>query len=103
MTKTQENFARADSTRVVHPLFQTEEGGSTPTSALQLLVVEIKKDTYRDLLRKWHSRLPECGNYQSHTVCYGKSALILAFQIHGSEKIVTEKKSKARHQRFDGS
>ena len=49
---------RADSVRVAHPLFQAERGGSTPTSALQLRVVEIDTALARDLNALWHSRLP---------------------------------------------
>lgn len=48
----------ADSVRVTHPLFQAEEGGSTPTSALQLQIEEIDRYVARDLNAAWHSRLP---------------------------------------------
>jgi hypothetical protein len=47
-----------DSTRVVHPLFQTEDGGSIPTSPLQLHVGRISVDLAIALNAKWHSRLP---------------------------------------------
>ena len=53
----------ADSTREVHPLFQTGDGGSTPTSALRarhLKFEECPKPYAVDLVRKWHSRLPKC-------------------------------------------
>ena len=53
----------ADSTRVVQPLFQTEGGGSTPTSALRarhLEFSECPKSHAVDLVRAWHSRLPKC-------------------------------------------
>lgn len=49
---------RGDSTRVVHPLFQTEDGGSIPTSPLQLHVGRISVDLAIDLNAAWHSRLP---------------------------------------------
>lgn len=49
---------RADSVRVAHPLFQTEGGGSTPTSALQLQFEVTDRQTMQDLNRLWHSRLP---------------------------------------------
>lgn len=56
------NFC-ADSTREVHPLFQTGGGGSTPTSALrarQLAFSECPKPHAVHLVRAWHSRLPKC-------------------------------------------
>jgi hypothetical protein len=48
----------AGSIRVMHPLFQAGQGGSIPTSALQLEIVEISRHLARDLNAKWHSRLP---------------------------------------------
>ncbi len=53
-----------DSIRVVHPLFQEEGGGSSPTSPLQLNITRIhpKKAAARN--RQWHSRLPEIANWQ---------------------------------------
>ena len=47
-----------DSTRVVHPLFQGEDGGSTPTSPLQLNIGQISVNQARDLNALWHSRFP---------------------------------------------
>jgi hypothetical protein len=62
----------ADSVRVTHPLFQAEEGGSTPTSALDLKVVEISRYLARDLNAAWHSRLPvyDTGFCLNSTVSY---------------------------------
>jgi hypothetical protein len=51
----------ADSIRLVHPLFQGEGGGSTPTSALQLRVMRVTHYVARQLNRLWHSRLPRVG------------------------------------------
>lgn len=48
----------ADSTRVVHPLFHGVEGGSTPTSALQLHLGWIDPVLGVELNSMWHSRLP---------------------------------------------
>lgn len=52
-----------DSTRVVHPLFQEEEGGSIPTSTLQASELTFEPcpaiHAVR-LVREWHSRLPNC-------------------------------------------
>jgi hypothetical protein len=64
-------FGRADSARVTHPLFQAEEGGSTPTSALQLLFGVCSRETFRELNALWHSRLPLIGN--SHGRVYYKA------------------------------
>ncbi len=55
--------AGADSTRVVHPLFQGDDGGSTPTSALHardLTFSECPKPHAVRLVKQWHSRLPNC-------------------------------------------
>jgi hypothetical protein len=54
-------FTGADSIRVMRPLFQAGEGGSTPTSALSLFFRPIDLDTARALNRLWHSRLPRFG------------------------------------------
>lgn len=57
------------------PLFQGGDGGSIPTSALQLWAQEISMRTAADLNRQWHSLLPRtdlgnllCGNT---SVAYG--------------------------------
>ena len=49
---------RADSVVVACPLFQAEGGGSTPTSALSLQIVEIGMRLAQELNREWHSMLP---------------------------------------------
>lgn len=61
----------AESIRVMHPLFQTGEGGSTPTSALQLVVVECSLRLAVQLNHKWHSRVPRIGNAD---MCNGYAA-----------------------------
>ena len=61
----------AGSVRVTHPLFQAEEGGSTPTSALQLVFGSCSRETFRTLNAAWHSRLPLVGN--SHGRVYYKA------------------------------
>jgi hypothetical protein len=48
----------ADSVRVAYPLFQTEGGGSKPTSALQLKFGSIDQKRAISLNLIWHSRLP---------------------------------------------
>lgn len=48
----------ADSTRVVHPLFQVGDGGALPTSALQLYFFRTNLEIAKRLNRQWHSRLP---------------------------------------------
>jgi len=64
-----------ESIRVVHPLFQEEGGGSTPTSPLQLYIGEISVVKAIDLNGLWHSRLPKVirGNIDRnrHSVCFG--------------------------------
>lgn len=57
------------------PLFQEGNGGSSPTSALQLVFQEISMRTAAELNRQWHSMLPRtdlgnllCGNM---SVAYG--------------------------------
>jgi hypothetical protein len=54
-----------ESIRVMHPLFQEGEGGSTPTSPLsakELRVDTIPFDQAKELNRAWHSRLPLFGS-----------------------------------------
>lgn len=60
---------RADGAIVAYPLFQGEDGGSLPTSALQLRFEEIDMMDACALNRRWHSMLPRtdlgnmlCGN-----------------------------------------
>lgn len=56
------NSQSGDSIRVVHPLFQVEGGGSTPTSPLQLNIGKIDRNIFEILNREWHSRLPNATN-----------------------------------------
>ena len=52
---------RVESIRVMYPLFQEEEGGSTPTSTLtakDLRIERIPFERAKELNREWHSRLP---------------------------------------------
>ncbi len=60
----------AESIRVMLPLFQEDEGGSTPTSALSLVVGRILPETARALNRYWHSRLPRI-DFRVCEICYG--------------------------------
>lgn len=57
-----------DSSTVELPLFQVEDGGSTPTSALQFLIRPIAHETAEKWVVKWHysHRIPTGKN-----VCYG--------------------------------
>ncbi len=61
---------RADSIRVMRPLFQAEEGGSTPTSALCLTVDMIGLDHARRLVKLWHSRLPRIDQRVAAWLCF---------------------------------
>ena len=60
---------RAESIRVMHPLFHADQGGSTPTSALCLQFSTCSRETFRRLNMAWHSRLPKIGASQFR-VCY---------------------------------
>ena len=66
----------ADSIRVVHPaFFQQEGGGSIPTSALQLQIVQTSLEVVLRLNTLWHSRLPRF---------HGTSSVSMRFAaIHG--------------------
>ena len=50
-----------ESIRVMHPLFQVDQGGSIPTSPLLMRVEEIAFEHARELNKLWHSRLPRMG------------------------------------------
>ncbi len=69
---------RADSIRVMHPLFHSGEGGSTPTSALSLRFHECQLADAISLNRLWHSRLPKvvASNITRNArwACYGAEA-----------------------------
>lgn len=61
----------AESIRVMCPLFQAGEGGSIPTSALQLRFEEIGMREAVVLNRLWHSRLPNIDKRLGNRTCYG--------------------------------
>jgi hypothetical protein len=54
-------MTRADGVRRTRSLFQAGDGGSRPTSALQLWLDVIDFPEARRLNRLWHSRLPRMG------------------------------------------
>lgn len=54
--------ARGESIRAMHPLFQEGQGGSIPTSPLQMRVERIDYRTAKELNQAWHSRLPRIGD-----------------------------------------
>jgi hypothetical protein len=60
-----------DSTRVVHPLFQEADGGSTPTSPLQLSIGRITMDKAKELNRLWHSRVPDFTSPPERCLAFG--------------------------------
>ena len=66
-----------DSSTVEYPLFQTECGGSIPTSPLHLLIYEIPVSKACRLNALWHSRLPRIEESNilrnTHQVCFGAS------------------------------
>ncbi len=52
--------SRVESIRVMHPLFQVGQGGSIPTSTLQLQFQTATREVFKPLNRLWHSQLPKC-------------------------------------------
>lgn len=54
-------ITRGESITVMYPLFQEGEGGSIPTSPLQMRVERIPFRQARELNKLWHSRLPRFG------------------------------------------
>jgi hypothetical protein len=79
---------RADSTRVVHPLFQMEDGGSIPTSALTAASLRFDicpKPIAVALVRQWHSRLPNCQSGPwTHAHCASHGDTIYAVALWNS-------------------
>ena len=69
---------RAESIMVMYQLFQTGEGGSLPTSALQMRVERIDWQTAKDCNRAWHSRLPRIGDPKGT-----EKAMLFYGAIHG--------------------
>lgn len=53
---------RGESITVMQPLFQEGEGGSIPTSPLQMRVEPVGYKTAKMLNGKWHSRLKRIGD-----------------------------------------
>ena len=64
-----------DGARVALPLFQGEDGGSIPTSPLQLCVGRLTLDRAISLNNLWHSRLPNANKSNllrtKHCLCFG--------------------------------
>lgn len=61
--------------RVIHPLFQVDKGGSTPTSALSLLIEPIEFLQAKQLNGRWHRTMPRFGtgsikNPRKRFTCY---------------------------------
>jgi hypothetical protein len=67
---TAEHMTGGDCIRVVQPLFPVEGEGSIPISPLQLQVSFIDRKVFKELNRKWHSRLPICANC-FEGICFG--------------------------------
>lgn len=64
--------SRAGGVRDARSLFQAGGSGSIPTSALQLWVDFIDAGAAKELVREWHSRLPEITNpVQTFKACFG--------------------------------
>lgn len=60
---------RGDSARQAYPLFQTGDGGSRPTSPLQLFFSVIDLDPAKELNALWHSRFPEVDGGGARLCC----------------------------------
>jgi len=62
-----------ESIRVMYPFFSREgEGGSSPTSPLEMRVVQIPNDKARALNQLWHSRLPRIDSpFIRSDLCFG--------------------------------
>jgi len=73
-------MTRADSIRVMRPLFQAEESGSTPTSALDLFFSVVERDFAVDLNRLWHSRFPDFGG-GGYRLCHAAEHGGLAYAV----------------------
>ena len=59
-----------DSIRVLHPLFQVGDGGSIPTSPLQLDVVSISNKRAAKLNALWHSSMPLISSWAVCKPCF---------------------------------
>ena len=64
--------------RLMHPLFQTGQGGSMPTSALQLRFSRAGVDRAIELNRLWHSVLPKVVR-SNITRCSNKQCYVAGF------------------------
>ena len=66
-----------DSSMAEQDMFQSQDGGSIPTSPLQLKIVELNVFTACEYNQRWHSRLPKIdwSNVvrNKYYVCYGAS------------------------------
>lgn len=75
---------RAESIRVMHPLFQAGQGGSIPTSALSLTVDVIDFEQAAKLNRAWHSVLPKMdkgSGKRGMAVCYAAHCNNLIYAV----------------------
>lgn len=70
-----EDIAGGDSLMEEQLAFQLEDGGSSPTSPLQLIIKEISPILACTLNKQWHSRLPEIDwsnvTRNRHYICFG--------------------------------
>jgi hypothetical protein len=73
--------SRAESIEAMHPLFQADQSGANPTSALDFRVDTIRFELAKRLNCKWHSRLPRMGTG------FIKQQPFLCFAAHVSGRI----------------
>ena len=70
--------------RFMHPLYQAGDGGSIPTSPLQLRVTSIPFLLAKQLNQVWHSRLPRFGTgfiQNQPFLCYGAQYLGVIYAV----------------------
>ena len=72
--------ASGESIRVVHPLFQTEGGGSIPTSPLQLFIGKCHVKLACRLNELWHSRFP---NIEESNILRNRRSMCFAAEYRG--------------------
>lgn len=82
---TETTFISADDVTVTCPLFHEEYGGSTPTSALQLVFSRMNAKRASRINELWHSRLPKLTNWQGcFAYCAEYANVVYAVALWGN-------------------
>ena len=82
-----------DSVRVAQPLFPVEGQGSIPMSPLQFEIEPMSRKTFLSFNRKFHSRLPICGNCWDG-VCYQAVYKNIIFAVAWWSKPIAQNRLK---------